>query len=220
MESTTRRAPNAASAAMVAPAVVMAGMEVAVAMRANAASFGSRWVASTARATRMVSAIAASDRPVAALETRSDSASVSLATLATAPFTIFHFNRLPLYSLVANLLAIPIAELSVTVASDYVGRNAAHFSAQLHAGGKEVARLTALAQRAEKMMPNGGAILTLSYYGAEKWIPHYNVMGVAKAALEASVRYLAAPAMVVACLISVVLAGIWPATSWPKIAKP
>ena len=50
----------------------------------------------------------------------------------------------------------------------------------------------AIAQRAEKMMPRGGSILTLSYYGAEKWIPHYNVMGVAKAALEASVRYLAA----------------------------
>jgi enoyl-[acyl-carrier protein] reductase I len=52
--------------------------------------------------------------------------------------------------------------------------------------------LTALAQRAEKMMPNGGAMLTLTYYGAEKWMPHYNVMGIAKAALEASVRYLAA----------------------------
>jgi enoyl-[acyl-carrier protein] reductase I len=51
---------------------------------------------------------------------------------------------------------------------------------------------TAVAQRAEKMMPNGGALLTLTYYGAEKWMPHYNVMGVAKAALEASVRYLAA----------------------------
>ena len=50
----------------------------------------------------------------------------------------------------------------------------------------------AIAQRAEKMMPNGGSLLTLTYYGAEKWIPHYNVMGVAKAALEASVRYLAA----------------------------
>jgi enoyl-[acyl-carrier protein] reductase I len=41
-------------------------------------------------------------------------------------------------------------------------------------------------------MPNGGSLLTLTYYGAEKWMPHYNVMGVAKAALEASVRYLAA----------------------------
>jgi enoyl-[acyl-carrier protein] reductase I len=52
--------------------------------------------------------------------------------------------------------------------------------------------LTALAQRAEKLMTAGGSILTLSYYGAEKVMPHYNVMGVAKAALEASVRYLAA----------------------------
>ncbi len=51
---------------------------------------------------------------------------------------------------------------------------------------------TAVAQRAEKLMKNGGAMLTLTYYGAEKWMPHYNVMGVAKAALEASVRYLAA----------------------------
>jgi len=52
--------------------------------------------------------------------------------------------------------------------------------------------LTALAARAEKLMTAGGSILTLTYYGAEKVMPHYNVMGVAKAALEASVRYLAA----------------------------
>jgi len=51
---------------------------------------------------------------------------------------------------------------------------------------------TAIAQRAEKLMANGGSMLTLTYYGAEKVMPHYNVMGVAKAALEASVRYLAA----------------------------
>jgi enoyl-[acyl-carrier protein] reductase I len=51
---------------------------------------------------------------------------------------------------------------------------------------------TAIAQRAEKLMPQGGSLLTLTYYGAEKWMPHYNVMGIAKAALEASVRYLAA----------------------------
>ena len=51
---------------------------------------------------------------------------------------------------------------------------------------------TAITQRAEKLMKNGGSLLTLTYYGAEKWMPHYNVMGVAKAALEASVRYLAA----------------------------
>lgn len=51
---------------------------------------------------------------------------------------------------------------------------------------------TALARRAEPLLSAGGSLLTLSYYGAEKWMPHYNVMGVAKAALEASVRYLAA----------------------------
>ena len=50
---------------------------------------------------------------------------------------------------------------------------------------------TAVAQRAAKMMPNGGSMITLTYYGAEKVMPHYNVMGVAKAALESSVRYLA-----------------------------
>ncbi|MGZ8285254.1 MAG: enoyl-ACP reductase FabI [Allosphingosinicella sp.] len=50
---------------------------------------------------------------------------------------------------------------------------------------------TAVARRAREMMPNGGALLTLSYYGAEKVIPHYNVMGLAKAALETSVKYLA-----------------------------
>ena len=51
---------------------------------------------------------------------------------------------------------------------------------------------TAVAQRAEKIMPDGGSLLTLTYYGAEKVMPHYNVMGIAKAALETSVRYLAA----------------------------
>jgi enoyl-[acyl-carrier protein] reductase I len=51
--------------------------------------------------------------------------------------------------------------------------------------------LVAVAKRAREMMPNGGSILTLTYYGAEKVIPHYNVMGVAKAALETSVKYLA-----------------------------
>ena len=52
--------------------------------------------------------------------------------------------------------------------------------------------LVAITQRAAAMMPeSGGAILTLSYYGAEKVVPHYNVMGVAKAALETSVKYLA-----------------------------
>jgi enoyl-[acyl-carrier protein] reductase I len=50
---------------------------------------------------------------------------------------------------------------------------------------------TAVARRAAAMMPDGGSLLTLTYYGAERVMPHYNVMGVAKAALEASVRYLA-----------------------------
>ncbi|MFM8498948.1 MAG: enoyl-ACP reductase FabI [Chakrabartia sp.] len=50
---------------------------------------------------------------------------------------------------------------------------------------------TAVAKRAAAMMPNGGSLLTLSYYGAEKVVPHYNVMGVAKSALETSVKYLA-----------------------------
>ncbi|NNU80491.1 enoyl-ACP reductase FabI [Halovulum dunhuangense] len=50
---------------------------------------------------------------------------------------------------------------------------------------------TAVAQRAEKMMDQGGSMLTLTYYGAEKVMPHYNVMGVAKAGLEASVKYMA-----------------------------
>ncbi len=49
----------------------------------------------------------------------------------------------------------------------------------------------AVTKRARAMMPDGGSILTLSYYGAEKVVPHYNVMGVAKAALETSVKYLA-----------------------------
>jgi enoyl-[acyl-carrier protein] reductase I len=50
---------------------------------------------------------------------------------------------------------------------------------------------TAVCRRACAMMPNGGSLLTMTYYGAERVMPHYNVMGVAKAALEASVRYLA-----------------------------
>jgi len=50
---------------------------------------------------------------------------------------------------------------------------------------------TAVAQRARMMMPDGGSLLTLTYYGAEKVIPHYNVMGLAKSALETSVRYMA-----------------------------
>ena len=50
---------------------------------------------------------------------------------------------------------------------------------------------TAVAREAEKIMTNGGALLTLSYFGSEKFMPHYNVMGIAKSALEASIKYLA-----------------------------
>ena len=71
----------------------------------------------------------------------------------------------------------------------YIDTTADNFAKTLHISCYS---FTALAQRAEKLMATGGALLTLTYYGAEKWMPHYNVMGVAKAALEASVRYLAA----------------------------
>ena len=66
---------------------------------------------------------------------------------------------------------------------------------------------TAIAQRAEKLMTRGGSMLTLTYYGAEKWMPHYNVMGVAKAALEASVRYLAADLGEKAIRVNAISAG-------------
>jgi enoyl-[acyl-carrier protein] reductase I len=66
---------------------------------------------------------------------------------------------------------------------------------------------TAAAQRAEKLMSNGGSLLTLTYFGAEKWMPHYNVMGVAKAALEASVRYLAADLGARAIRVNAISAG-------------
>ena len=67
--------------------------------------------------------------------------------------------------------------------------------------------LTALARRAERIMPDGGSIVTLTYYGAEKVVPHYNVMGVAKAALEASVRYLAADLGKSAIRVNAISAG-------------
>ena len=66
---------------------------------------------------------------------------------------------------------------------------------------------TAIAQRAEKLMTDGGSLLTLTYYGAEKWMPHYNVMGVAKAALEASVRYMAADLGVKNIRVNAISAG-------------
>jgi enoyl-[acyl-carrier protein] reductase I len=66
---------------------------------------------------------------------------------------------------------------------------------------------TAVAQRAEKLMSNGGAMLTLTYYGAEKWMPHYNVMGIAKSGLEASVRYIAADLGVKNIRVNAISAG-------------
>ena len=66
---------------------------------------------------------------------------------------------------------------------------------------------TAIAQRAEKLMPNGGSMLTLTYYGSEKWMPHYHVMGVAKAALEASVYYLAADLGVKSIRVNAISSG-------------
>lgn len=70
----------------------------------------------------------------------------------------------------------------------YVDTSRANFQMSMDIS---VYSFTAIVQRAEKMMNAGGSCLTLTYYGAEKVMPHYNVMGVAKAALEASVRYMA-----------------------------
>ncbi|MFK7762631.1 MAG: enoyl-ACP reductase FabI [Roseobacter sp.] len=70
----------------------------------------------------------------------------------------------------------------------YVDTSRANFAMSMDIS---VYSFTAVVQRAEKMMNPGGSCLTLTYYGAEKVMPHYNVMGVAKAALEASVQYLA-----------------------------
>ncbi len=70
----------------------------------------------------------------------------------------------------------------------YVDTSRANFTMSMDIS---VYSFTAIVQRAEKMMKAGGSCLTMTYYGAEKVMPHYNVMGVAKAALEASVRYMA-----------------------------
>ncbi len=70
----------------------------------------------------------------------------------------------------------------------YVDTTAANFDRTMNIS---VYSFTAVVQRAEKMMPDGGSCLTLTYYGAEKVMPHYNVMGIAKAGLEASVKYMA-----------------------------
>jgi enoyl-[acyl-carrier protein] reductase I len=70
----------------------------------------------------------------------------------------------------------------------YVDTSAANFRMTMDIS---VYSFTAVARRAAAMMPEGGALLTLTYYGAEKVMPHYNVMGLAKAALETSVKYIA-----------------------------
>ena len=70
----------------------------------------------------------------------------------------------------------------------YIETSSANFQLTMNVS---VYSFTAVAKRAEPLMADGGSLLTLTYYGAEKVMPHYNVMGVAKAALEASVRYLA-----------------------------
>ncbi|GAA6158106.1 MULTISPECIES: enoyl-ACP reductase FabI [Ruegeria] len=70
----------------------------------------------------------------------------------------------------------------------YVDTSRANFKLTMDVS---VYSFTAVMQRAEKMMTDGGSAITLTYYGAEQVMPHYNVMGVAKAALEASVKYLA-----------------------------
>ena len=70
----------------------------------------------------------------------------------------------------------------------YVDTSKANFAMTMDIS---VYSFTAVCKRAATMMPNGGSLLTLTYYGAEKVMPHYNVMGVAKAALEASVKYMA-----------------------------
>ena len=70
----------------------------------------------------------------------------------------------------------------------YVDTSPANFRMSMDVS---VYSFTAVCKRASALMPEGGSLMTLTYYGAEKVMPHYNVMGVAKAALEASVRYLA-----------------------------
>ncbi len=86
----------------------------------------------------------------------------------------------------------------------YVDTTSANFDRTMNIS---VYSLTAIAQRAEKLMPDGGSIVTLTYYGAEKVMPHYNVMGVAKAALEASVRYLAVDLGAKAIRVNAISAG-------------
>ena len=89
-----------------------------------------------------------------------------------------------LYALVHSIGFAPVAELK----GDFVSTSREGFRI---AHDVSVYSLIALARRAARLMQDGGSIITLTYYGAEKVVPHYNVMGVAKAALECTVRYLA-----------------------------
>jgi len=89
-----------------------------------------------------------------------------------------------LHALVHSIGFAPVAELK----GDFVSTSREGFRI---AHDVSVYSLIALARRAARLMQDGGSIITLTYYGAEKVVPHYNVMGVAKAALECTVRYLA-----------------------------
>ncbi len=89
-----------------------------------------------------------------------------------------------LHALVHSIGFAPVAELK----GDFVSTSREGFRI---AHDVSVYSLIALARRAARLMQDGGSIITLTYYGSEKVVPHYNVMGVAKAALECTVRYLA-----------------------------
>jgi len=96
----------------------------------------------------------------------------------------------------------------------YVDTSRANFAMSMDIS---VYSFTAVMQRAEKMMKSGGSAVTLTYYGAEKVMPHYNVMGVAKAALEASVKYLAEDLGKDGIRVNAISAG--PIRHWPHPAS-
>ena len=78
--------------------------------------------------------------------------------------------------------------------------------------------LIAVSRAAAPLMEDGGSIITMTYYGAEKVVPHYNVMGVAKAALECTVRYLAYDLGKKKIRVNAISAG--PSRLWPRAASP
>ena len=86
----------------------------------------------------------------------------------------------------------------------YIDTSAGNFAMTMNVS---VYSFTAIAKRAEPLMSAGGSLLTLTYYGAQRYIPNYNVMGVAKAALEASVRYLAVDFGASAIRVNAISAG-------------